>query len=330
MESAESRGHPSSFESDETRDDQNARERKGIFFFYQTRQIDRTIRSSDGHVTDGSSNTSKSLQPFFYQRTQSSHPLPVKRRCLRCRSSRQSSRRYKSGIYYPYVAFDLVFGDLIEHSSTWNCPEKVPLLSMTLNERTLYKTLCPDLELSSSSQLISCSLVDQFLQLVDHLAQMKDSSQTDRVFGRLPIDLQSGSIREIDLLHSTITTKYRSSSFSPLSIESTSLFFEVQQLSFHPWSIDQNSQASTFFRRRKRNFAQLSFLLRSRRRFVSSSWIYPRSVVICSWISAFILTFYPQRTSFSTSMIFANLSLPLLISSCLSFIRNRNPRSITI
>jgi hypothetical protein len=89
---------------------------------------------------------------------------------------------------------------------------------MTINERLLYKNLYSKKEFSSSSKLILCSLIDQFLQLIDFLKDSKSTSteNTDKKsFARFIIDIEHGSIREIDLLNSEATTKYRRSIVSP-------------------------------------------------------------------------------------------------------------------
>jgi len=126
---------------------------------------------------------------------------------------------------------------LIEFSSTWSLTTKLPLLSMTFNERMLYKSLCPHLDLSSSSQMISCSLIDQFLQLVEHLKQMKVSSNTESMVGRFQIDFHSGSIREIDLFNSIVTTKYnnyRSVHCPSIQTAKRRLCFEDENLDLSP------------------------------------------------------------------------------------------------
>jgi hypothetical protein len=84
---------------------------------------------------------------------------------------------------------------------------------MTINERVLYKNLCPNIDFTSSSKLILCSLIDQFLQLIDFLKTSKTSlTETDqqKFFARFTIDIEYGSIREIDILNSEATSKYDS------------------------------------------------------------------------------------------------------------------------
>jgi hypothetical protein len=83
---------------------------------------------------------------------------------------------------------------------------------MTINERLLYKNLYSKKEFSSSSKLILCSLIDQFLQLIDFLKDSKSIStenMNQKFFARFIIDIEHGSIREIDLFNSEATTKYK-------------------------------------------------------------------------------------------------------------------------
>jgi hypothetical protein len=83
---------------------------------------------------------------------------------------------------------------------------------MTINERLLYKNLYPNKDFSSSSKLILCSLIDQFLQLIQFLKDSKTSPSTEndqqKFFARFKIDIEYGSIREIDIINSEATTKY--------------------------------------------------------------------------------------------------------------------------
>jgi hypothetical protein len=114
----------------------------------------------------------------------------------------------KSGIYYPYIAFELIVDELNNSCSTWNTSKKLPLSSMTINERLLYKTLQPNKDFSSSSKLILCSIVDQFLQLIEFLKASSTENHKPKMFARFTIDIQCGSIREIDIMNSEATTKY--------------------------------------------------------------------------------------------------------------------------
>jgi len=120
--------------------------------------------------------------------------------------------RLKSGIYYPYIAFELVVDELDAHCSTWNSSKKLPVSPMTINERLLYKNLYPNKDFSSSSKLILCSLIDQFLQLIQFLKDSKTSPSTEndqqKFFAHFKIDIEYGSIREIDIINSEATTKY--------------------------------------------------------------------------------------------------------------------------
>jgi hypothetical protein len=83
---------------------------------------------------------------------------------------------------------------------------------MTINERLLYKTLYPNKDFSSSSKLILCSIIDQFLQLIDFLKNSKTSSSKEnnqqKFFARFTIDIEYDSIKEIDIFNSEATTKY--------------------------------------------------------------------------------------------------------------------------
>ncbi|CAF5144159.1 unnamed protein product, partial [Rotaria sp. Silwood1] len=143
--------------------------------------------------------------------------------------------RLKSGIYYPYIAFELVVHELDTHCSTWNSPKKLPLLPMTMNERLLYKTLYPNKDFSLSSKLILCSIIDQFLQLVNLLKTIKTSSKENneqKLFARFKIDITHGSIHEIDILNSEATTKYnylRSTLFPSIQTVKRKLCFDDQK-----------------------------------------------------------------------------------------------------
>ena len=120
--------------------------------------------------------------------------------------------RLKSGIYYPYIAFELVADELDTYCSAWNTSKNLPLSTLTLNERLFYKTLCPKTEFSTSSKLILCAIIDQFLQLIDFLKDSKaNSNETldQTSFARFTIDIQYGSIPEVDLLNLEATTKYK-------------------------------------------------------------------------------------------------------------------------
>ena len=122
-----------------------------------------------------------------------------------------STNRLKSGIYYPYVAFDLVTDQSNVLCSTWTSSNKLPLLPMTVNETLFYKNFYPKRDFSSS-KIILCAFIDQFLELIDFL---KDSQQSDkenqhqrRTFARFSIDVQRGPTQEIDILNSEATTRY--------------------------------------------------------------------------------------------------------------------------
>lgn len=118
--------------------------------------------------------------------------------------------RLKSGIYYPYIAFELVADEFDTYCSSWTTSNNLPLSSLTLNERLFYKNLCPKKDFSVSSKLILCSIVDQFLQLIDFLKDSKNNSSEiteEKSFARFIIDIQYGSIPEVDLLNSEATTK---------------------------------------------------------------------------------------------------------------------------
>lgn len=120
--------------------------------------------------------------------------------------------RLKSGIYYPYIAFELVVSELDIYCATWNTSKKLPLSPLTINERLLYKNLYPKKDFSVSSKLILCSIIDQFLQLIDFLKDSKTTSTQNtgrKCFARFTIDIEYGSIPEIDLLNSEATTKYQ-------------------------------------------------------------------------------------------------------------------------
>ncbi len=81
---------------------------------------------------------------------------------------------------------------------------------MTINERSLYQNLCSKKEFSPSSKLILCSFIDQILQLMDFLKDFKPTSTENidrKSFARFIIDVEHGSIRELDLLTSEATTK---------------------------------------------------------------------------------------------------------------------------
>lgn len=84
---------------------------------------------------------------------------------------------------------------------------------MTINERVLYKTLYPNKDFTSTSKLILCSIIDQFLQLIDFLKQSKNSSTIENkeknFFARFTIDIEHGSVKEIDILNSEATAKYK-------------------------------------------------------------------------------------------------------------------------
>jgi hypothetical protein len=119
--------------------------------------------------------------------------------------------RLKSGIYYPYIAFELIVDELDGQCSTWNTTKKLPLSPMTINERLLYKNLYPKKDFSSSSKLILCSIIDQFFQLINLLKTSKISSTENdqqKFFARFTIDIQCGTIREIDILNSEATKMY--------------------------------------------------------------------------------------------------------------------------
>lgn len=86
---------------------------------------------------------------------------------------------------------------------------------MTINERLLYKRLCPDKDFTSLSKLILCSIIDQFLQLVNILKSIKATSKENdqnKSFARFKMDIRLGTIHEIDILNSEETTRYKSHS----------------------------------------------------------------------------------------------------------------------
>ncbi|CAF0959619.1 unnamed protein product [Adineta ricciae] len=144
-----------------------------------------------------------------------------------------STNRLKSGIYYPYVAFDLVTDQLNDFCSTWTSSSKLPLLPMTINETLFYKNFYPKRDFSSS-KVILCSFIDQFLQLINFL---KDSQQSDKEnqhqqHARFSIDVQHGSTREIDILNSEATTRYnllRSTAFPSLKNVTRRLCFDDEK-----------------------------------------------------------------------------------------------------
>lgn len=76
---------------------------------------------------------------------------------------------------------------------------------MTLNERLFYKSLYPTKEFTSSSKLILCSIIDQFLQLIDLLKQSKTDRETR--FACLKFDIEQGSVKQIDMLNSETTAQ---------------------------------------------------------------------------------------------------------------------------
>ncbi|CAF0771593.1 unnamed protein product [Rotaria sordida] len=143
--------------------------------------------------------------------------------------------RLKSGIYYPYIAFELVVHELDTHCSTWNSSKKLPLSPMTMNERILYKTLYPNKDFSSSSKLILCSIIDQFVQLINFLKNTKISSTENeerKHFASFKIDVKYGTIQEIDILNSEATTKYnylRSTLFPSIQTVKRKLCFEDEK-----------------------------------------------------------------------------------------------------
>ncbi|UJR29084.1 hypothetical protein I4U23_010298 [Adineta vaga] len=144
--------------------------------------------------------------------------------------------RLKSGIYYPYVAFELITDELNDFCSTWTSSKKLPLLPMTINERLIYKNFYPKREFTSSSTIILCSFIDQFLQLIDYLKNTqlstKENQYKEKHFGRFSIDTEHGSIREIDILNSEITTKYnrlRSTAFPSLQNVKRQLCFDDEK-----------------------------------------------------------------------------------------------------
>ncbi|CAF1192862.1 unnamed protein product [Adineta steineri] len=144
--------------------------------------------------------------------------------------------RLKSGVYYPYIAFDLVVNELNTYCSTWNSSKKLPLLPMTINEIQLYKTLYPKKDFSLSSKLILCSLIDQYLQLLQLLQDSKTSTTTENIqekfFARFTIDIDYGSIREIDIINSEATTKYnnlRSTIFPSMQAVKRQLCFDDEK-----------------------------------------------------------------------------------------------------
>lgn len=115
------------------------------------------------------------------------------------------SVRLKSDVYYPYIAFDLIIDELNSYCSSWQTKNKLPLLTMTLNERIFYKNLLPSKEFSSSSKLILCSIIDQFLQLIELLKQSKNEQNTS--FACFKFDIAQGSVKQIDMFNSEATAK---------------------------------------------------------------------------------------------------------------------------
>jgi hypothetical protein len=107
---------------------------------------------------------------------------------------------------------------------------------MTINERLLYKNLYPTKDFSSSSKLILCSIIDQFLQLIKFLKDSKISSTENnqqKFFARFTIDIEYGTIREIDILNSEATTKYnnlRSAFFPSIQIVKRQLCFDDEKV----------------------------------------------------------------------------------------------------
>lgn len=94
--------------------------------------------------------------------------------------------------------------------STWKPATKLPLLSMTMNERQLYKKIYPNGDFSSSSNLILCSIIDQLLELIHVFKNTKQLSTRNpevNICARFTIDSKHGSIQEIDILNSEATTQ---------------------------------------------------------------------------------------------------------------------------
>ena len=84
-------------------------------------------------------------------------------------------------------------------------------MPMTLNEQVLYKHLCPEVDFSSTSKLILCALVDQYLQLIDLLQEANAKSvgddEQETFAARFLIDSKCGCVQDIDLRSSEETKK---------------------------------------------------------------------------------------------------------------------------
>lgn len=83
---------------------------------------------------------------------------------------------------------------------------------MTINERLLYKNLYPNKDFTSSSKLILCSIIDQFLQLAQFLKESKNAltieNKNETFFAQFTIDIEHGSVPEIDIINAEATAKY--------------------------------------------------------------------------------------------------------------------------
>jgi len=99
----------------------------------------------------------------------------------------------------------LIIDELNAYCSSWQTKNKLPLLTMTLNERIFYKNLLPSKEFSSSSKLILCSIIDQFLQLIELLKQSK--AEQDTSFACFKFDIEQGSVKQIDMFNCEATAK---------------------------------------------------------------------------------------------------------------------------
>ena len=81
---------------------------------------------------------------------------------------------------------------------------------MTSNEQTLYRNLCPEVDFSSTSKLILCALVDQYLQLIDLLKEASNKSlghDQEKFAARFLIDSECGCVKDIDLRSAEETKK---------------------------------------------------------------------------------------------------------------------------
>ncbi|UJR29086.1 hypothetical protein I4U23_010300 [Adineta vaga] len=144
-----------------------------------------------------SSNYSKSLHRFHYQYIKQ---IPA-------------IYRLKCGIYYPYIAFELITDELNDFYSTWISSKKLPLLPMTINERLIYRNIF----ITIISTIVLCSFIDQFRQLIDFLqdsqSSNKENQNRQKYFARFSIGVKHESIRDINILNSEVRTKYKHNPF---------------------------------------------------------------------------------------------------------------------